>query len=171
MLKYKILILLFFLVGCGYKPISHYAKEEIKGKVFIDSTIDILNSENSIMIKDYINNMVINKFDGQLVVKKEFADTIIFIKLLNIKYKGLSTDNDGYIQIYRVKVSFTIKYKRVDRDKSYKTIKILNYYDYRVDKISSITEENRKKAVKVAISKSLSTLFSEIAINSSRRQK
>ncbi len=159
-------ILVFLISGCGYKPSSYYAKHEIEGKVFVDSQINIQSSENSIIIKDAMNDMVINRFNGTLVNNPSDADTIILVALTSAKNSAISTDNDGYAKAYRMTVSINVQYKKAQSNKGYKSITVSDYYDYSVDADSVVTDRKKEEAKRLASTNALSDLFSKIAIES-----
>ena len=70
-------IISFSFFGCSYKPSSQYAKEEIQGNVFVKVTIDLEDPQNSVLIKDSINKLLIQKLDADIVNTESLADTII----------------------------------------------------------------------------------------------
>jgi len=160
------LLLVTLITGCGYKPTSYYAKREIAGKIFVESKINIQNSQNSIFIKDRINKMIINEFNGILVDKQSQADTIIFVNLKSAKNKAIATDNDGYTKTYRMSVEIEFKYKKAASKKGYKKILVSSYYDYTVDLDSVITNRKRDEAKEEASTNALMDIFSKIGIRS-----
>ena len=164
---YTIYFSIFILfIGCGYKPTTHYASNEIVGKVFVDSKINIKSSENSIIIKDAMNNMVINRFNGTLVNKASEADTIVIVTLSSASNSAISTDNEGYVKAYRMTVSINIQYKKTASTEGYKSISVSNYYDYSVDADSVVTDRKKEEAKKLASINALSDIFSKIAVKS-----
>ena len=72
-------IISFSFFGCSYKPSSQYAKEEIQGNVFVKVTIDLEDPQNSVLIKDSINKLLIQKLDVDIVSSESLADTIMYI--------------------------------------------------------------------------------------------
>ncbi|MEA2049960.1 MAG: LPS assembly lipoprotein LptE [Campylobacterota bacterium] len=154
-------ILLSSIVGCGYKPSSYYAKEAISGNVYIDRSIDIENSSNSILLTDVLNELIISKFDAKLVSTKKEADTIIVATLNSVSHTGLQTSSDGYGTLYRANVSITVSYTK---NKQTKSITVSNYYDYSIGDDSVVSSETKLEAVSLASSKALTDLFSKIAI-------
>ena len=164
---YTLLFLIFFtFVGCGYKPSSYYAKNEISGKVYITSSIDIENSQNSIVIKDTMNEMIINQFNATLTNDKNLANTLVIVELSGVSHSALSTDNDGYTSSYRTTVTIKVSYKKNLPKEIYKVLSVSNYYDYTVDADSLITDQKKLEATRFASTNALSDLFSKIAVNS-----
>jgi hypothetical protein len=156
-------VLLLF-IGCGYKPTSYYAKSSIVGAVYVDLKVDIDNSENSVFVKDAMNEMILNQFDVVLVDDKSMADTYVTVELSNVSHTSISTDEDGFVQSYRTSVTVKMTYQKID-EKKY-TVEVNDYYDYTVDSDSTITDQKKKIAIKIAASKAFSNIFSKIAVNS-----
>lgn len=155
---------LFIFSGCGYKPTVYYAKNEISGKVYVDLTMDIDNSQNSILVKDAIDEMVLNKFNAQLTHNKNEADTVIFVKLASVSYNVLASDNQGYAKTYRANVNISVKYQK--KGGVSKSILVSNYYDYNVKSDALVSDQQKQEAVKNAVIRALDDLFSKIAMNS-----
>jgi len=155
---------LFILSGCGYKPTSYYAKNEISGKVYVDLAMDIDNSQNSILVKDAMNEMVLNKFNAQLAHNKNEADTLVFVKLASVSYNVITSDNQGYAKTYRANVKISVNYQK--KGGVSKTILVSNYYDYSVEADALVSDQQKQEAVKNAAIRALDDLFSKIAVNS-----
>lgn len=151
-------------VGCGYKPSSSYAKTAIEGNVYVDLKIDIDNSQNSVLVKDAMNEMVLNEFNASLTNNKKEADTFILVDLSGVSHSSISTGDDGYTKSYRTTVSIKVSYNKINEE--IKTVSVSDYYDYTVDSDSVITDQKKKVAVKIASTKALSNIFSKIAIKS-----
>ena len=159
----SIFIIIGIFTGCGYKPSSYYARDAITGNVYVELKVDIENSENSVYVKDAMNELIINKFKATLTDDKSTADTLVTVRLSNVSHVAMSTDDDGYAQSYRTTVGIITTYQK--RDQEIKTITVRNYYDYSVDEDSIITDQKKKVAVGFAASKALSDLFSKIAVH------
>ena len=155
---------LFTFSGCSYKPSSYYAKKSISGNVFVDLDVDIDNTENSVLIKDAMNEMLLSQLQSTLVTQKSKADVLIFIKLNNVSHSVLQTDNEGYTLSYRTNVTVSIEYKKNKLNSKLTTLQLSNYSDYEVDEDSIITEQRKQKAIKLASAKVFSNLVSKIAI-------
>ena len=106
---------LLILTACGYKPTSYYAKNEISGKVFVKLFIDINNATNSVMVKDAVNEMIINEFGAKLTNDKNKADTIVDVTLGNVSFITLQSDNSGFAKLYRTNVTINLKYKKQNK--------------------------------------------------------
>lgn len=160
---------LFTLSGCGYKPSSHYAKNEISGKVYVDVTIDIENAQNSVLIKDMMNEMIINQFEAELIAIKSEANSFMKVHLSNVSHTALTTDlATAFAKTYRTTVDVTVSYHK--KETQTKKITVSNYYDYNVENESTVSDEKKQEAVKVASKKALDDILSKIAIGSFKKQ-
>lgn len=159
---FLISITLVLITGCGYKPSSYYAKKAISGDVYVKLVVDIQNAQNSVYVKDAMNEMILNQFKANLTNKKENADTFVTVALSSVSHSAISTDDNGYAQTYRTTVKISVTYNK--KGEKPNTISVSNYYDYSVDSTSVITEQKKNTAVKTASTKALSDIFSKIAI-------
>jgi len=173
----KVILLTFiilFFTACGYKPTSHYAKNEIKGKVFVAVKIDIANTTNSVFLKDTINKIIIRQFDATLTNHKKLAATILTITLDKVSLKTLQDDNQGYVKLYRTNVFIKMIYTTKDTTTNKKITKTLNLKgsdDYSVDSDSIISSLKREESVKNAIEKALANILANVAIKSFKIEK
>ena len=161
---YLLFVTVFLFTGCGYKPSSTYAKSAIEGNVYVDLIVDIDNAQNSVYVKDAMNEMILNQFDALLTSNKDDADTYVSVALSSVSHKSISSDSDGYVQSYRTTVNIKMTYNKLNE--KIKSLSVSDYYDYTVDSDSVITDQKKKIAVKIASTKALSTLFSKIAVHS-----
>lgn len=175
-LKFNVLSVFTFILifsiftGCGYKPTSHYAKHEISGHVFVKLNVDIDNATNSVLVKDAVNEMVVNQFGASLTNNKNIADTIINVSLGSVSFATLQDDNQGYAKLYRTTVSISLNYLHKGEEKdTKKSISVSGTYDYSVDSDSLITDAKKQESVKVAAQKALSEIFSKIAVQSFKK--
>jgi hypothetical protein len=157
---------LLFLNGCGYKPASTYAKEAISGNVFVTLKIDLENPENSVMIKDAVDEIIIRQFGGHLVYNKENADSTVNIDIKNVSFDEIQFDTTGYVKTYRATVDIGVKY---DGPKQKGDVSVSDFYDFSVDSESIISDERKTQAVKMAANKALTNLFSKIAVQSFKK--
>lgn len=164
----KYLVSLFLIsvlfLGCGYKPSSYYAKDAIVGNVFVSLTVDIENTQSSVYVKDAMNEMILNQFKARLTDNKEKADTFVTVALADVSHTAISSDDDGYAQSYRTTVNISVSYNK--KDEAVKTLNLSDYYDYSADSDTSLTDQKKNIAAKIASTKALSNLFSKIAVNS-----
>lgn len=160
-------LFLFLLAGCGYKPSSHYAKERIKGNVFVDIDVSIEDPKNSVLIKDAMSEMLVSRFGAKLVYNKEIADTVLNLKLNAISMQVLQYDAQGYEKLYQAVVSIKVDYI-TDEHKG--SVTVSGNYDFSVDGQDEISEAKRFEAIKNASSKALEEVISKVAMESFRKK-
>ena len=148
--------------GCNYKPSVSYATNEIDGNVYVDLKLNINNTQNSVYIKDALNELILNQFHSKIVHDKSKVKTIFNVALTKVSNSAIASDNDGFAKTYRTSVTIKVSYN--DKASTIKNITVTNYYDYSVDSESTITEQKKEEAIKIAASKALNDIFSKIAI-------
>ena len=167
-MKLYIVIFIFlsvlFLSACGYKPTASYATKVISGKTYVDVKIDINNAKNSVLIKDAIVELLIGKFDVIVTNNKTEAKSFVLGTLKSVSETQLQTDTQGYAKVYRETVTVKVNYYRLGKKPT--SLTLSNYYDFTIDKDSSVTQATKDEAIKIAISKALTDIFSKIAIKS-----
>jgi len=169
--------------GCGYKPTSYYAKNEINGKVYVKLNVNMNNADNSVLIKDAVNEMVVQQFKSSLTGDKSRANTLIDVSLSSVSFTTLQSDNQGYAKLYRTTVSIGLKYHNIDTNKT-KSLSVSGSYDYSVDidiydinntlirkGDSVITDAKKDESIKIAAQKVLTEIFSIIAVESFRHDE
>ncbi|MBD3841069.1 MAG: hypothetical protein IE909_04130 [Campylobacterales bacterium] len=155
-----ILISLMF-IGCGYKPVKNYAKENLGGKIYYELDVNKDDITKSVLLRNQIISLILNDLDGTIVHQKDNADVKLYVSLDSISHQALSTDNQGYAKMYRTTVALKFKYST--NDSTIKTIQTTGYYDYEVEPNSTLTKENKLNAIKLAMQDGIADLLSKIA--------
>jgi uncharacterized lipoprotein YehR (DUF1307 family) len=153
----------FSFLGCGYKPETYYAKEEISGKVFVKVSIDLEDPQNSVIIKDSIHKLLIQKLDVQLVDKESLADTVMNVVVNSVNMQSLQYDKSGYNKLYRAVVTLNISYFKKSENKR-RSFSVDGDYDFSIDNGTSINDTQRYQAIKNASNKALDEVLSKIAV-------
>ena len=154
--------------GCGYKPSSHYAKKELSGKVFVKLFIDLKDPKNAVLIKDSINQLLIQKLDSKLVYDESLADTIMNIKINSVNMQELLYDRDGYNKLYRALVDIKVDYFR-KADQKRNSFIVDGEHNFSIDDGTTITDTKRFEAIKNASDDALNEILSKIAVQSFRK--
>lgn len=154
-------------IGCGYKPSSHYAKERIQGKVFVDMYVSLEDPKNAVIIKDSMSEILVSRFGAELVHDKALADTIVFLRLQSVSMQTLQYDNVGYEKLYRANVSINVQYAGVKGEGNFN---VTGKYDFSVDGDNEISEAKRFEAIRNASSKALEEVISKVAVDSFRKE-
>ncbi|MCK5293610.1 MAG: hypothetical protein KAJ49_03080 [Arcobacteraceae bacterium] len=142
---------------------SHYAGKIVNGKVYVDMKINLEYSSHSMFAKETLIKELYKGLDVVIVSKPKLAN-VIFHTSLKVKEKSISKDTQGYVSVYKEEVSILITY--LDLRKKNHNVTVSSYAFFTVDSDSSVTKENKDKAINIAISKALTDIFSKMAINS-----
>lgn len=162
-----ILSITFLLTACGYKPSSYYAKEEVKGNVFVKIDVNLEDPKNSVIIKDSITKILIQKLDSKIVDDPKNADVIMNVAINSVNLQTLQYDSAGYNKLYKAIVVLGINYYKKDDEKR-KSFTVEGDHDFTVDDGATITESKRFDAISIASDKALDEILSKIAISSFR---
>lgn len=160
------LFVLFFLIGCGYKPTTVAVKNGIYGSVFIETKKDIHNLNNTILMEDALKKILLGKLDIVLTNKRDEAASYVYGELQSVSESILETDSKGFAKVYRQTVTIFISFH--SKENKTKNFTVSNYYDFVVAPDSVITSANKEEAIKQAIEKALSDVFSKIALYTSK---
>ena len=165
-MKFGFFLLIFVVIfnACGYKPTANYASNALISNVFIEVPIDINNARNTVLIKDALTELIVNKFKLKTTNKKYLAKSFIKSKIISVTHQELQSDISGYAKVYRETVKIEVKYNK--KNKKEKVITVSNYFDFIVNSDSTITQSKKDEAIKIAINKALTEVFSKIAISS-----
>lgn len=133
--------------GCGYYPMSYFVKKSLGENIYVESVVNLSDPENSLIAKDALNQAIAQKFHLKLVAKSE-ADTIIRTEITDVSVDSIADNDAGFANFYRASVYINFEYT----DKNGNAHKFRNYgfYDFPVDVVSTITDENRFNAIKEA---------------------
>jgi hypothetical protein len=156
---FALLVLLFS--SCGYKPTAIYTKNVLGDKIYADVEISLQDPENSILIKDAINEAIINKFHSKLVSKNE-ASSKLDIKLSSVKFQPIDYDSNGYVIAYKTLVKLKTTYS--DKSSKKSTISTTGDYDFNIQSLSVISDSKRFNAIKEASQKAIDAFISKISI-------
>jgi hypothetical protein len=156
---FALLVLLFS--SCGYKPTAIYTKNVLGDKIYADVKISLQDPENSILIKDAINEAIINKFHSKLVSKNE-ASSKLDIKLSSVRFQPIEYDSNGYVIAYKTLVRLETTYS--DKSSKKSTISTTGDYDFNIQSLSVISDSKRFNAIKEASQKAIDAFISKISI-------
>ncbi|WP_368028682.1 LPS assembly lipoprotein LptE [Arcobacter sp. s6] len=158
-------VISFSLVSCGYKPSSYYAKKEMEGNVYVRTMISLTDPKNSVIVKDEMNKLLIQKLGSNLVNSEENADVVMDISINSISFQTLSYTTDGYNKLYNVVVVLGVKYFRKDNGIR-KSFTVDGEYDFSIDDGTTITETKRYDAITQSAKNAFDEVLSKIAVSS-----
>ncbi len=152
----------FLLIGCGYKPTSLYTKNFLGDRIYAHIETSLEDPENSVLIKDAINEAIINKFHSK-IVSKDRASSKLNVRLDSVKFLPINYDKNGYVIAYKTVVNLKTTY--VDIDGRERVINSSGDYDFNIESNSVISDTKRFNAIKEASQKAIDAFISKISIN------
>jgi len=155
------------IAACGYKPSSYYAKKEMQGNVFVKININLEDPKNSVLVKDAITKLLIQKLDSKIVDDQINADIIMDVSINSVSLQTLQYDSTGYNKLYKAVVVLGISYFRKDNEIR-KSFTVEGDHDFSVDDGATVTETKRFDAISIASDKALDEVLSKIAVYSFR---
>jgi len=162
-------LMLLVITGCGYKPSSYYTKKILGDKIYTEVYIDINDPENSVLIKDAVNEAIVSKFRSKLVDKKDLANTIFYVKFKSKSFTPIAYDKDGYVVAYKTKVLLNITY--IDKTGKKDSFDVSGTYDFPIEANSVISDSKRFEAIKFASYKAISEFISKISVKGVKSNK
>ena len=162
-----VIIVLFMMTGCGYKPSSQYIKNVFDDTVYVNVTVSPAEPENAAYVKDALHRMIITRFGGQVVPKAQ-AESVISASYEGTSFTPIGYDSNGYITRYRanVRVKFVIatKKKRFSRSISSKV-------EENISASSTLSSSLRIEAIRVGMAKALDQFLAYVAMQGALKEK
>lgn len=166
LVKYLLLVVfLFELSGCGYKPSAKYAREIVGNKISTSIVISQEDPENSVLVKDSIDKAIIETFHSSLVPKR-YADTHLSFRVTNPTYTPVEYDNNGFVISYRATIHLLITRETEDTKKNYATV---GTYDFSVVPNAVLSDQERFNAIKYSAIKAISAFMAKISAEGTRQ--
>lgn len=161
-MKILIIILTIIFIGCGYRPISYYAKQTLGINIYVNANISLSDPENTVIAKDALNRAISTRLQSNLT-SKDNADTIINIDMTNINIYSIADGSDGFSDFYRASVELSFTYT----DKLGRAQKFINTgnYDFPVDRVSIITDDKRFFAINQASIQAIDRFIAQVVSN------
>lgn len=157
--------LAFLFVACGYKPSTYYAKKEMEGNVYVKLDVSLVDPRNSVLVKDAVTKILIQKLDSNLVDKEKDADVVMNLGISSVNLSALQYDAKGYNKLYKAQVFIRVDYYRKENGIK-KSFTVDGEYDFAVDIGGTITDANRYDAITKASDQAVSEVVSRIAVAS-----
>jgi len=154
----RILFIVLFLIGCGYKPTSMYTKPILGDKISTKVDIDIKNPVDSIFLKDALNEAVIGVFNSKIVKN---GDSKIELKVGSVSISPIGYDKNGYPIFYRANSSIVAYIK--DINGNLKTYSATGSYDFSINSNATLSDSIKHNAIKEAFIRALQMIEFKIA--------
>ena len=165
--SFLLVILLIELSGCGYRPSAKFAREILGEKISTNVIISAQDPENTVIIKDAVDQAVIDVFHASLVDAK-YADTHLTIRISDPSYSPLQYNDNGFIISYRATITLMIRRESKNLIKNYTSI---GNYDFSVVPNAVLTDQERFDAIRFSSLKAISSFVSQASAEGSRKTR
>lgn len=159
------LIFTFLFSACGYKPSSYYAKQEMQGNVFVKLQVSLEDPKNSVLVKDAVNKILIQKLDSRMVDDINNAEVVMNLAISRVELSILQYNKNGNPLLYKATVIINVNYYRKDNGIK-KSFTVDGEYDFSIGDETVITETKRFDAITNASNKAVDEILSKIAVSS-----
>ncbi len=160
-----LLLLLTLLNGCGYKPSSKEAKKVMGESVSTEIVISMTDPENTVVLKDALDEAVIRRFQTNLRHRKDAA-THLKIELQSVGFSALQYDSNGYVISYRTTINLEVTRITTELTKHYFAV---GYYDFTISPNAIITDQQRFDAIASSATKALDSFVAQVAAEGARK--
>jgi hypothetical protein len=150
-----------FLTACGYKPTSIYTKKVLGASIYVKVETSLEDPENSILIRDALNEAVIYKFNAKTTAKEQ-ATAQLYVKLEHVGFQPIEYDNNGYVIAYKTNVTLLTRYH--DRYGKENSLRTEGDFDFNIASNSVISDTKRFNAIKEASQKAIDAFISRISV-------
>lgn len=139
----------------------------MEGNVFVKLDVSLEDPRNSVLVKDAVNKILLQKLDSKIVNDRNRADVIMNLGINKVKITTLQYDKEGNNKLYKAEVFIKVDYFRKD-DGIKKSFTVDGEYDFAIDKGTTITDSNRFDAITKAADQAVNEVISKIAVSSFR---
>ena len=126
--------------------------------------ISMTDPENTVLLKDALDQAVIRRFQTNLRHSKA-AKTHLEIELKSVGFSPLQYDSNGYIISYRTTINLGIKRTKDHFTKSYSAE---GNFDFTINPNAIITDQQRFEAIANSAAKALDSFVAQVAAEGSR---
>lgn len=164
----------FSFLACAYIPATKAVDAVMDDSVWFNVTIDMIDPENSVTLKDATINGFIERLGRKMAPNAKAAKTIIESKIKAINFSALIYDKLGYITTYKITLTLDFKTKLKNGELFEKTTS--GQYDFEVAKQaksvqdinSIISDKDRYEAIKNASYEALNEFISQLSLKGLR---
>lgn len=166
----KLILSILIIIGftsCGYKPSSKLSRGVVGDKISTSIVISADDPENTVIIKDAVDEAVIRVFHASLVDRAS-SQTHLAFSIKGTSYSPIVYDNDGFVVGYRMYIRMSIKRFKSGKSKNYKAY---GTYDFEVKPNAIITDQERFDAIKFSSTKAIYSFLAQISAEGARTTK
>lgn len=160
MKKLLALALLFFLAGCGYRPLAHFAKEIFGSSIYVEVIINPKYPKSGVLAKDILNKAFLSRFHLSVAPKEEAQSTIL-MDLRKIDFTSIAQDDQGFTTHYRITTDINFKYTSIYGQDYNVTISGSSDYASTANMTSIATEKAQLDAINLAVEQAINKFVSQ----------
>ncbi len=160
-------LLLTIFIGCGYQPSSKEAKKVMGESVSTEIIISMTDPENTVVLKDALDEAVIRRFQTNLRHRKD-AGTHLQIELNNVGFSALQYDSNGYVISYRTTINLAVTRMTKNFSKRYNAV---GNFDFTISPNAIITDQQRFEAIAKSATKALDSFVAQVAAEGTRKKR
>lgn len=161
------LLILITFSSCGYKPSSKLSREVMGEKISTSIVISAQDPENTVIIKDAVDEAVIEVFHASLRKKSE-SDTHLDLSIATPSYTPIVYDTDGFVTGYRMRVTLSIIRYHSGLSKKYTAS---GTYDFTVAANAVVTDQERFDAIRFSATKAIRSFVAQVSSEGARAKK
>ncbi len=155
-----ILMTMFVISGCGYKPVAQYGRDLLPDPVYVDVKLSGVEPQNGVYLKDEIIRTLTTEFHEKVVADRAGALSRIIVPEYKIGYSPLTYDTNGYVTRYRVSTSILFVLQTPENNLSKR---ISSSEDVSIQSSSLTSSAARDAAIRVGIRKAMDQFIAWIA--------
>lgn len=159
--RFWFLSFVVIVTACGFKPTSVYTKKVLGDRIYVKVETSLQDPENSVLIRDALNEAVINKFKARLSQEAD-ATATLFTTLKRVDFQPIEFDKNGYVIAYKTNVLLQTRFW--DRLHKVHTVETTGDFDFNIESNSVISDTKRFNAIKEAAQKSIDAFISKISV-------
>ena len=132
----------------------------LSDKIYTETEIYLRDPENSVLVKDALNEAIVSRFGARVAGKKD-ATTILHVRFGNVSFTPIQYDVNGYAIYYRAKVTLTVTYRSPT---AHGSETVTGFYDFPIEPKAVISDALRFQAIKEGSAKALDAFISRMAM-------
>lgn len=146
MIKITYIFILLYFISCSYIPISKHKNGIIKDRIYTEIDISIAEPQNSIILKDILNNTLFRYFNNIISIKNKKYN-FMKVSYKSVKFKPLSYNENGYTIAYKAEITLnfqsSINNKKIEKD-------IIGNYHFFIDSSELLSTDIKFKVIEYA---------------------
>lgn len=145
--------------ACGYAPVSKYSHTAIGERIFVEIKTSLRYPQNSVELKDNLNNALITRLGAQIVPKQN-AETTLVAEIVDANFYSVAENLTGFATSYRCDVILTITYQ--NKNGILRVLQQRGRYNFSLGSSSIITDSVRTSAISIAANNAIDGIIAQI---------